>query len=608
MRNLPLLLGLAALPHLSAAAELETIVVKASRLGAGDRPPTVLAQEDIDARHAHHAADALRGLPGFALSRAGNRGGVAQARVRGAEANHVLTVLDGIELNNPASGSEFDFALLDLTAATRVEVANGPRSAVWGADALAGLVYIDTTPAQDALRLDLAGGTHATRDASAQLARVGEAGHLSVAASHFETGGTNIARSGDEEDAHRNTTVHVNAAREVGPMTFGAVLRAVSAEVEYDPTPWPAFRPADGDLVADSERRYGKIEAGHTGFERWRPTLTVTAARATDVQYADGGRTASTLGERVTATFSNNFVLADAHFLNVTAERETHRFRQRGAATPFGDPNQRQRLAARSGALEYQFRAPRTFASLSARFDRHDAFDDAFAWHAAIARALGPGRAFASAGTGVKNPTFSERYGYTPNTFLGNPALEPEESLEFEIGYATRRFTVAAFTGTLDNEIAGFVFDPARGGFTSRNLDRTSKRRGLELAYRDAVGPVRVAASYTWLDAAEDGRREIRRPRHQGRLDLAGALMPRLDFNLGAAVVGEQLDNDFATYPAVRRTLDGYTLVHAGLSWAASARLRAWVQIENIFDAEYEDILGYRSPGARAMAGVRFER
>ena len=607
MRNFPLLLGLIALFPLLAAAELEVIVVKASRLGAGDRPPTVVTDDDIESRHVHHAGDVLRALPGMALSRAGNRGGQTQARLRGAEANHVLTVLDGIELNNPASGSEYDFAHLDLTGATRLEIANGPRSAVWGVDALAGLVYIDTTPTQDTLRLDLASGTHATRHASAQWARVGADGHAGLSLSRFDTGGSNIARSGDEQDGYRNTTLHVNAARHAGPWTFGAVLREVEADLEYDPTPFPAFVPADGDRGADSRRRYAKIEARHAGSERWQPTLTVTMARAHDVQFEDGMQTESTFGERVTTTLSNNFTLSARHHLNATLERDSQRFRQRGAVTPFGDPNQRQRAAARGAAAEYQFRGARTFASLSARFDAQDEFDDAVAWNAAIARALGPGRAFANVGTGVKNPSFTERYGHTPDTFHGNPDLEPEQSIEYEIGFATERLSVAAFAAELDNEIAGFVFDVARGGFTARNLERRSRRHGVEIGYRDTLGRVQVSASYTWLDATEDGVEEVRRPRHQGRIDATGSLTGALRFNLGAAVVGEQLDNDFSTLPSVRRALPGYTLVHAGLTWSLSPRARVYLQVENAFDEDYEDILGYRNPGVRAMAGVRFE-
>ena len=607
MRNFRLLFGLIALFPLSAAAELEVIVVQASRLGASDRPLTVLTDDDIESRHAHHAADVLRALPGMALSRAGNRGGQTQARLRGAEANHVLTVLDGIELNNPASGSEYDFAHLDLTGATRLEIANGPRSAVWGVDALAGLVYIDTTPTEDVLRFDLAGGTQSTRDASAQLARVGAAGHIGLTFSRFDTGGTNVARSGDEQDGYRNTTLHLNTLRRVGSMTFGAVVRAVDAELEYDPTPFPAFVPADGDRGADLRRRYAKLEASHTGSARWQPTLTVTTARAHDVQFADGTQIAATLGERVTTTFSNNFTLSTAHYLNATLERESQRFRQRGAVTPFGNPNQRQQVDARGAAAEYQFRGPHTFASLSARFDAQDEFDDAVAWNAAIARALGPGRAFANVGTGVKNPTFTERYGHTPDTFHGNPDLEPEQSIEYEIGYATGRLSVAAFAAELDNEIAGFVFDFARGGFTARNLNRRSRRHGVEIGYRDTLGGVQISASYTWLDATEDGAEEVRRPRHQGRIDAAGSLSGALRFNLGAAVVSEQLDNDYSTLPSVRRTLDRYTLVHAGLTWSLSPRVRAYLQVENVFDEDYEDILGYGNPGVRAMAGVRFE-
>ena len=231
------------------ATELETIVVHASRLGATTQQPTVLTASDIDARHAHHAGDILRALPGWALGQAGNRGGLTQARVRGAEANHVLVMLDGIELNNAALGGEYNFGNLDLTAARRMEIVNGPQSAVWGSDALAGLVYIDTTPQASAVTIDAAAGSMATRDASITASRADATGHAVLAASHFATDGNNLARSGDEEDGHSATTLHANFSRSLGQWTLGAVFRGVDAEVEYDPAPYPAYIPTDGDYV-----------------------------------------------------------------------------------------------------------------------------------------------------------------------------------------------------------------------------------------------------------------------------------------------------------------------------------------------------------------------
>ena len=131
MRCLPALCA-AAVCLSAAGAELETVVVHASRLGGADQNAVVLTEEDLEAQRAGRAEDALRGLPGLALARSGNVGGLTQARVRGAEANHLLVMLDGIELNNPATGSEVDFAHLSLAGAARVELVNGPQSAVWG--------------------------------------------------------------------------------------------------------------------------------------------------------------------------------------------------------------------------------------------------------------------------------------------------------------------------------------------------------------------------------------------------------------------------------------------------------------------------------------------
>ena len=597
-----LVLLIAALQWPAHAAELETIVVHASRLGATTQQPTILTESEIDARHAHHAGDILRAAPGVALSQTGNRGGLTQARVRGAEANHALVVLDGIEMNNPALGGEYNFGYLDLIGAQRLEIMNGPQSAIWGSDALAGLMYIDTTPDENAVTIDAAAGNMATRDASLTASRSDEAGHAAFSVSHFATDGNNLARIGDEKDGHRATTVHANVARVLGPWTVGAILRGVDAEVEYDPTPFPAYIPADGDNLTVSDRRYAKIEASRPGAGFWEPRLTISSVRSGDENTGSTGRT-ETFGEKTGLVFSNNFAFSDAHRLNATAEIERQRFTQRAQATAFGDPNQEQEVRTAGIAAEYQYRTRLALASFSARYDANDAFDNAPAYHAGVARAAGPGRLFANFGTGTKNPTFTERFGYSPDTFIGNPDLKPERSIEYEAGYATERFSFTCFDNQLTDEIEGFVFDAARGAFTADNRDVKSRRRGVEIGYFDTFGHLNVTAHYTYIDSTEDDSVEIRRPRHQGRVDLTGSITQSARFNLGVAAVGEQYDNDFSAFPAIRRTLDAYLLVHGGVDFRISARARIYLQVENALDTDYEEIFGYRSPGRRAMAG-----
>ena len=589
------------------AAELEVVVVHGSRLGATDQQALVLGAADLEAQRGRRAEDALRGLPGLAVARAGGVGSQAQVRVRGAEANHVMVMLDGIELNNPASGGEQDFAHLSLAGAGRLEVLNGPQSAVWGSDALAGLLYIDTTPGTDATRMAIASGNQATRDAALHVARVSEAGHLAVTASGFATGGSNIARQGDEEDGYRNATLHANVSRRGGGFKFNAVAREVHARAEFDPAPFPAFLPADGDQATRVARRYLKLEALGEGGARWQPRLTATSARSRDETRAEGSTIGALRGERVTLAFSNSFAFGDEHLLSATLERERQRFWQRAAATAFGDPNQRQRMTTNSLMLEYQRRRRGVLLALAGRWDANDAFGDSAAWRVGASRRVGAARVFANVGTGVKNPTFIERFGYFATGFIGNAGLQPETSREAEVGFAVGRFSAAAFHSQLRDEIAGFVFDGEQGGFTARNRTDRSRRRGIEANWSAAAGRFVASLSYAFVDAREAGRNEVRRPRHQGRIAVAGPITRRLRMNVGVALVGEREDDDFATFPATRRALSGYALAHGALELALSARASAWLQVENALDVDYEEVFGYRGAGLRALAGVRFD-
>lgn len=610
-RQLPAILATATLIVLAAPIaaadedeeELEEVRVAASRIGVVDQRVVVLDDDDL-ASVGFHPGDLLPMLPGFALATSGPRGSLSQARVRGSEANHLLVMIDGVAVNDPAAGSEFDFGNLDLIAIDGAEFLAGPQSAVWGSDAIAGVLNFDTKPEADSRRLRVGYGSHDTTNADLGIARVGDSGHLKVSVGHIASDGTNAALHGTEDDGYANTTGHLAVGREVAGWDFGFAARATEAEVAYDPSPAPLYIPMDGDRVTTTDASLLRATARYVGAERLVPWLTIARTRTQREHAADGISRNGTVGERDTVSLSTNLLL-DAQRVNMTIEHVVERFEQTGQATAFGDPNQSQRTRTASVAAEYQRDLPLVSISVSARADANSAFGDAFAYRLGVTTRTSP-RWFASVGRGVKNPTFVERFGYAPNAFIGNPDLQPETSLGAELGIAhawdDASVTLTVFDASLDDEIDGFVFDPDALGFTARNISGSSRRRGAELTLDADWHGARWRAAYAYVDSTSDGMREIRRPRHQGSVAMRRAVSRRVSLGLGMTYSGASLDRDFSTYPATPVVLDGFRLLRADLKIQPSPRWGLQFLVENALDEDYATVYGYRSPGLSAMA------
>ncbi|MYD96142.1 MAG: TonB-dependent receptor [Gammaproteobacteria bacterium] len=608
-RLLPTAAIAAHVPWVTFGAELaiEEVVVTASRLGAVDQRVIVIDEDDVDGA-AFHAADSLRALPGLALATNGHRGSLTQARVRGAESNHLLVLLDGVALNDPALASEFNFGVLDFAGVQRVEYLAGPQSAVWGNDALAGVLYLDTTPRRDSSRYSLGFGSHGTIDADIEFARVSEDRHAALSVGRVSSDGTNPAAMGDEDDGFANTTAHLNLGASRDRWQVAVAARFTDFDVDYDPTPAPRYLPADGDRQASGHAAVVLATVHFNASDNVETWLTLSSSQDRNKQFADGTFTDGTVGRRDTATLATNFHF-DTQRVNVTAEVERERIEQTGSASFFGDPNQRQRISAQGIAAEYQVELGRFGVSVSARTDSNDAFDDAFTYRLGTTFGENP-RLFANIGRGVKNPTFTERFGFTPDTFIGNPDLAPETSTGFETGMVVSRGETTAslvyFDTTLDDEIDGFFFDVDRGGFSARNLDGQSRRKGAEATLDTRLGRVALGASYAYVDTTAEDVRELRRPRHLGNVDARVQISPRMSANLGITVSGASLDRDFSTWPATDVELGSYRLWRGSLDLALSPRWNVSVGAENLFDEDYVTVYGYRSPGFTAMAKAVF--
>ena len=224
---------------------------------------------------------------------------------------------------------------------------------------------------------------------------------------------------------------------------------------------------------------------------------------------------------------------------------------------------------------------------------------------------------FASIRESVKNPTFTERYGFFTN-FIGNPNLKPEESAQIEIGAKhylmgdRLELAITWFDADLENEINGFVFDPVTFGFTSANVDGKSDRKGAELNFSYiATERFRIKGNYSYLDATEEdfasnSVTEVRRPEHTGSINLDYGFN-RGSLNLAVIRTGSQEDLYFPPFPPFqeRVSLSGFTLVELSGQYRLSSRLTITGRIENALDEDYEQVFGFESSRAAAYFGFR---
>ena len=238
-------------------------------------------------------------------------------------------------------------------------------------------------------------------------------------------------------------------------------------------------------------------------------------------------------------------------------------------------------------------------------------FEDATSVRGAAMLALGSGLSLAATyGEGIAQPTFFDLYGFFPGSFAGNPALRPERSRGGEASLRFRRGGVAAaltyFRQRLQGEIVDVFAFPLS---TTVNATGTSRRAGVEAEFDLRFSPAfSLSAHYAYLDAAEPSAsgplREQRRPRHSGSAALDGA-RGRLSYGAAIAFTGAHVDTDFERFPAERVRLGSYWLASARIAYLLRTSTEVHLRMANAFDANYQDVHGYRTDGRSIHAGIR---
>ena len=612
------------LEHVLVTARLQPITI--GEIGSS---VTVITREEIEQKQVKYLSELLRDVPGFSVSQSGGAGSQTQVRVRGAEANQLLVLMDGVRANDPAASGEFQYQFALTSNIERIEIIRGPQSATWGSDAIAGVINIIRKKEVEDKYVSgsIEAGSFDSFNASIDGGYSGKVVQITGGVSYLDTDGTNISRTGNEKDGAENTTGNIAVDVDAGD-SFSLRFSGqwIDATNEYDDIDYfVTGLPQDADRVTETNQNFLTAELRYDPLENpWTGSFSINRMDSDNDNYSDGLWTSSTAATTYDYRLRAGVALDEAknHRLGFALEHEDVDFSQRGEASIYGDPNQDQSYDINAYAAEYIGKPFTGFSwTASLRHDDYSDFDNATTWQLAGSYHVSPTlRLRGSAGTGSKAPTFTERYGFFEDYFVGNPDLKPESSKGWEIGFDTRwandryQLELAYFDQDLEDEIDGFVYDPDTGFFTARNKDSDSTRKGVEAVFDMRLAKAfTLIATYTYTDAKEEnpmGKKvvEVRRPKHMASLTTNYYFADnRGNFNLNINYVGSQQDDFFSptSYVAERVDIDAYTLVNLAGSWKLTKSLDLTARVTNLFDKEYEEVLGFVRPGRAVYAGLR---
>jgi len=562
---------------------------------------TVIDRAEIERRQARSVPDLLRGLAGVTVTASGGPGQPASVLVRGTDADQVLVLIDGVKVGSATLGS-FQFENLPVEQIERIELVRGPRSSLYGSEAIGGVIQIFTRKGGGPLtpRVSVGAGSYGTASGSLGLSGGGERGWFNLGGSLEDTDGFNACNGQPDpfagcgvyqpdKDGYQNRSVSARAGyRPHERVELDASLLISDNEVDFDGGPFSGNS-------ARSEQQVLGASARIKPLDPW--TLTLAAGRSWDQYRAffEDAFLDRFDTERDTLTLQNDFTLAPEHLLTLGVDYQEDRVD--------GTIDYAEDSRDNTGVFgQYQGRWGALDAKLSLRQDDNQQFGTQDTGNGAIGYLFSNGiRVAASYGTAFKAPTFNDLY----YPFFGNPDLEPEESRSTELEVSgplpSGLWSLNLYQTEIDDLIA---FDPFT--FQVANIDQ-SQIRGLEAATRIDLGDWTLRGNLTLLDpenqsdGPNDGNLLPRRPEQTVNLDIDRRLGPWL---LGGRVdwVGRRFD-DLANQ--VR--LDPYTLVSLRAEYDLSDSLRIQGRVDNLLDENYETAAFYNQPGRGFYLTVRYE-
>ena len=580
----------------------DSLVVTANRFEQPEKTilaaTSVVTRADIDRWQSTSVLDVMRRLPGVDTAQSGGMGQLSSLFIRGTNSSHVLILVDGIRLNQAGVTGSSDLSQFPISLVQRIEYVRGPRSAVYGSDAIGGVVNIITTRAKDGTTLNAGAGSHGYQNYGGSTQQtLGDSTRVTLAGDYTYTKGFDVVADGNngglaqtDRDGFMNKTLYGALDHAFSDQWSGFVRGfGYSNRTAYDGY-YSSFTP---DVLVDTRQLYSQTwDAGlrfnddifhsqlltsysHSkdynydpNLGRYDSTATLDEIKQYNVQWLNSvdvghGNIGAGVDWQKQSTEPGTNYVTNGYDLRNTGVYLT-------GLQQFGD-------FTLEGAVR---------SDDNSQFGRHGTWQSSAAWEFVEGY-----RFVASYGTAYKAPNLGQLYG-----FYGNDHLDPEESKQWEGAFegltAGVSWRVSGYRNDVDNLID---FDNNLQQYYNVGKARI---KGVEATASFDTGPLTHTVGYDYVDARNAATNELldRRAKQQVKYQLDTQIYD-FDWSLTYHYLGTRYDTDFGAYPSEKVKMGGVSLWDVAVSYPVTSHLTVRGKIANLFDKDYETVYGYQTAG-----------
>ncbi len=545
---------------------------------------SVIDRDMIEQAGSSDVLTLLRSQAGLDIVRGGGLGQQASVFLRGSNSNHVLVLIDGVRMATATTGG-YEWEHLPLAQIERIEIVRGPRAALFGSDAIGGVIQIFTRRANGPSAA-VGVASHDTWSAEAAYGQRGDTGGFGVRAAATDSVGIS-AQNADgfgfdpDRDGYQQTSLTADAALIGEALRFDAQLLHSDADIEFD--------------EGESDQQVSSLNLTLAGgaSDPWRVALARVHEALETGAFFSRFETRRTqleaqrvfkVGANGEWLFGTSVVNDDGRSVDTFSDLATYddERQQRAVFTSWRDQR---------GTLDWE---------IGARNDHYDSFGGETSLQAALGwRIEGGPRLRASGGEGFRAPTLNELYspGFS-GLFAGNPNLGPERSRAFELGADWQGNWADLSLSAYRNKVDGLIDFSGGETFQAINI-RRAELRGVELEARAPVGEWQLSGNLGWQQArdADSDAALLRRPSRKASI--------RVDHSVGRGRFGLDV-HAVSGRPDFGGELAGYALVGGWLRWPVADSLTLNLRLDNLFDRDYTLVRGFNTEGATASVQLRW--